>query len=305
MPESRHCSTVSSLWFVVASCLVETTDVYVHSHSLESTVLAQRDAAIVSSQAGTTRDVLEVQLNLAGIKCRLQDTAGVRSFTTDDIERIGMERAVKAFSTADVVIAMVDSTDLKSGVEILQTMVRNQTMSAESSILTSPRKTPMLLVLNKSDKLNNGPTGATQPEEGVPNRAHETQLADAGLERHVQKVFEVSCITQQGMDEFMEHLTSTVVQRVSWGSPGEEGEASQSPAASSSVLITRARHRQHIADTVSCLERFRVMAKQGSSVMDLAAEELRLAASELGRVTGAVDVEDVLDKLFTDFCIGK
>jgi tRNA modification GTPase len=268
-------------------------------------VLAQRDAAIVSPHAGTTRDVLEVQLNLRGVKCRLQDTAGVRSTTSDEIERIGIDRAVRAFAGADLVIAMVDSTDLELGVSIIQSIVQNQTAINDNdddglteTTALKARNPPMLLVLNKSDLA--GKDAASKVPECT------SLLAHAGLDRHVQQVFEVSCTTQHGLDAFLAHLTSTVVARVTTGADvnGGGGDASSS-SSDSSVLITRARHRQHIAATVACLERFHLMARQGSSVVDLAAEELRLAASELGRVTGAVDVEDVLDKLFSDFCIGK
>ena len=71
------------------------------------------------------------------------------------------------------------------------------------------------------------------------------------------------------------------------------------------TLLTRSRHRQHVQAASEALDRFVTLSSQGSMVVDMAAEELRLAASELGQITGAVDVEDVLDKLFMDFCIGK
>ena len=71
------------------------------------------------------------------------------------------------------------------------------------------------------------------------------------------------------------------------------------------AMITRARHRQHVEAASDALERFVSLSTQGTMAVDMAAEELRLASSELGRITGAVDVEDVLDVLFSDFCIGK
>jgi tRNA modification GTPase len=71
------------------------------------------------------------------------------------------------------------------------------------------------------------------------------------------------------------------------------------------AMITRARHRQHVEAAAEALERFVMLSNQGTLAVDMAAEELRLASSELGRITGAVDVEDVLDVLFSDFCIGK
>jgi tRNA modification GTPase len=71
------------------------------------------------------------------------------------------------------------------------------------------------------------------------------------------------------------------------------------------AIITRARHRQHVEAAVEALYRFDELSQHGAMAVDMAAEELRLATSELGRITGAVDVEEVLDVLFTDFCIGK
>jgi tRNA modification GTPase len=286
-------------------------------------LLAQRDAAIVSPHAGTTRDVLEVQLNLRGVKCRLLDTAGIRSGTCDDIERIGIDRAVTAVRSADVVVAMLDATDTEAGMQILRSIAQSEATTAESDAgvdgdSTStpqllPRGTPMLLVLNKSDLAestgsSSAPHDATRSTKmhdtsdmPVGHPSHASLLARARMDQQVLGVFEISCVTQQGLDEFLSSLASTVVERVSGGGSGDE----YSSSSSSSVLITRTRHRQHVTATVACLERFLAMAGHGAPVMDLAAEELRLAASELGRVTGAVDVEDVLDKLFADFCIGK
>ena len=71
------------------------------------------------------------------------------------------------------------------------------------------------------------------------------------------------------------------------------------------VVITRARHRLHVKAASEALSRFETLSGQGYMSLDMAAEELRLCASELGRVTGAIDVENILDVLFADFCIGK
>jgi tRNA modification GTPase len=105
--------------------------------------------------------------------------------------------------------------------------------------------------------------------------------------------YEISCVTQQGIDGFLKALTGTVLDRTTQSGGGD------------GALITRARHRQHVEAAVEALDRFGELSQQGSMAVDMAAEELRLAASELGRITGAVDVEDVLDVLFSDFCIGK
>lgn len=246
-------------------------------------ILSNRDAAIVSPTAGTTRDVLELSLNLGGVKCRLQDTAGVRDETTDDIEREGMKRAAKAAAEADVVVAMVDSTDAEVGLDILQSVLeQNRTLHAEHQI--DPAQ--VLLVLNKSDL--------------TAKLATPVQSSVAGA---IAGRFEISCATQQGIDGFLESLTSTVIARVS--NPAAAESEDDLGDGDDNSLITRARHRQHVTAAMQALERFAELSGQGAMAADLAAEELRLAASELGRITGAVDVEDVLDKLFTDFCIGK
>ena len=235
-------------------------------------LLAKRDAAIVSSIAGTTRDVLELTLDLGGVRCTLCDTAGVRESTLDAIEREGIKRAKIAAEKADIVVAMIDGTDSTQGWEALQGILSDL---SDGSLMNRT-----MVVMNKLDLVVN-PTSLEWTRQ-VPT-------------------FGVSCDTHQGVDAFLDALTERVVSRVSQpttttGSEGNSGE---------SALITRARHRQHVEAAVEALNRFSTLAQQGPLAVDMAAEELRLATSELGRITGAVDVEDVLDVLFADFCIGK
>jgi len=240
-------------------------------------LLSDRDAAIVSPTAGTTRDVLEVTLNLGGVKCILQDTAGVRTATDDLIELEGMKRAEMAAAKADLVVAMVDSTEANVGLSILEGVLQN---------VTDLDPTNILLVLNKSDLQLSSKNGV--------------DLSSSTLQK-IGGTFEISCETQQGVDSFLQSLTSKVVSRVA----AVDDDVMSTVEHSEGTLITRARHRQHVQAAVEALERFEMLSQQGTMAVDMAAEELRLAASELGRITGAVDVEDVLDKLFSDFCIGK
>jgi tRNA modification GTPase len=242
-------------------------------------LLADRDAAIVSPTAGTTRDILEVSLNLGGVKCIVQDTAGVRTSSEDLIELEGMKRAKAAAAKADLVVAMVDTTEKELGLQILQSV-----MDQAQEHLTSAQ---ILLVLNKSDLIGTAGTKMTE----VPG----------DLSSRIGGTFEISCVTQNGIDSFLDSLSAAVVARVS----DDTLDSSDKQSAVEGALITRARHRQHVQTSVEALERFVILSQQGSMSVDMAAEELRLAASELGRITGAVDVEDVLDKLFADFCIGK
>jgi tRNA modification GTPase len=117
------------------------------------------------------------------------------------------------------------------------------------------------------------------------------------------KRFLISCETNAGIEQFLDTLTSLVVQRVMVGSPDEE--VANNNLIDDGAVITRSRHRNHVENASAALQRFELLSSKGHMAVDMAAEELRLAASELGRITGAVDVEDVLDVLFTDFCIGK
>jgi len=228
-------------------------------------VLAQQEAAIVSEIAGTTRDVLTVSLDLGGVKCTLQDTAGVRSETSDVLELEGIRRARTAAEEADLVVAMVDATEAVLGIEIVQEVLKGKALKSQN----------LLLVLNKLDLLKEA---LENPEKGI-----------------FGGTYEISCVTQQGIGEFLDALKEQVLERTS----------NQEDNAAEGALITRARHRQHVEAASEALQRFILLSDQGTMAVDMAAEELRLAASELGRITGAVDVEDVLDVLFSDFCIGK
>lgn len=236
--------------------------------------LANQEAAIVSPTAGTTRDVLQVSLNLGGVKCILQDTAGVRAQTDDLIEQEGMKRALRAAASADLVLAMVDSSDEQgAGVvrDVLDELKKEEVKSKQ-----------LMLVLNKSDL----------PMHPLWQEQKPSDVFQGG-------VYQISCATGEGIDIFLDSLTSTVTGIISKGGESTSDENSEG------AMITRTRHRQHVQTAVEALERFEALSRQGMISVDLAAEELRLAASELGRITGAVDVEDVLDKLFADFCIGK
>ena len=252
-------------------------------------ILAQRDAAIVSPTAGTTRDVLELALDLGGIRCALSDTAGVREETSDSIEQVGIERARQTAKRADVVVAMVDGTDEEQGLETVSRLMEENHVQEDD--------THVLLVTNKADLMD---SGHSQSHDG-PTTPQATPYSP------FQARFAMSCETNQGIDEFVQALTNVVKSRVEGNTVSTSTPTPTTATGNTAegALITRARHRQHVEAAHEALTRFVDLSTQGSMVVDLAAEELRLAASELGRITGAVDVEDVLDVLFADFCIGK
>jgi tRNA modification GTPase len=211
--------------------------------------LAGRSAAIVSAHAGTTRDVIEVSLDLGGYPVTVLDTAGIRD-SEDPVEQEGMRRARERASYADLVLWVIDATALDPA----------------PPVELSPRE--VWVILNKCDLI-----------QGDSSRYLE-QLA-----RH--KHIGISAKTGQAFDKLLTMLEEFLVNNFS---------------SNESVLITRERHRHLLS---SCRQALGRALAETAGREDIIAEELRLAARDLGRLTGRVDVEDVLDVIFRDFCIGK
>jgi tRNA modification GTPase len=214
--------------------------------------LARRDAAIVSAVAGTTRDVIDVQLDLGGYPVVVADTAGLRDLhgrhsPQDEIEREGMRRALARAEAADLKILVLDAAAPRVEDSVVRLADANT-----------------LVVANKSDL-----------PRGVP-------IEFAG---HV--VHKLSAKTGAGLEEFLDVLRHEVAARLGMTD-------------TTAPVITRARHREALGECVAALDR----ALAGTDA-ELIAEDLRLAARALGRITGRVGVEDVLDLIFREFCIGK
>ncbi len=211
--------------------------------------LARRDVAIVSETAGTTRDVIEVHLDLRGYPLVLADTAGLRALGSgsgDSIEAEGIARARARAESADLRLVVLDAClDPAAQDECLDLI------EAES-----------LVVANKCD------------------------LASPPGEVSGHKVIPVSAKTGAGLELLLEQL-------------GEEAEALLGLDAVAAPL-TRERHREALADCAAALERARA-----APLPELRAEDLRLGLRALGRIVGRVDVEQLLDIIFSEFCIGK
>ncbi len=213
--------------------------------------LARRDVAIVSSVPGTTRDPIEVRLNLGGYAVILIDTAGLRE-TRDEVEEEGMRRTRQRAREADLRLAVVDGVG-----DGLDSRVSPELAAHDA------------LLVNKIDRVQG-----------------KRDFSCAGE----QVVFGVSAHTGEGIPELLSWLEQQVAQRA---------------GGSETMPMTRARHRTAIAGALQFLSRFAVNAAEAEPAYDLLAEDLRLAARELGRITGRIDVEDYLDVIFRDFCIGK
>lgn len=216
--------------------------------------LARREAAIVSPVAGTTRDVVEVRLNLAGYPVWVADTAGLRE-ASDAIEAEGVRRALARAEEADLRVWVFDST--QSGT--------TGNVSRETSAGAVPREGD-LTVLNKADLAGSA--------SGKPGFRDE---------------FVVSAKTGAGFDALEQRLVEIVRERL---------DADEAP------LVTRARHRELVEEALRAVERALEGARIGIGA-ELVSEDLRLAARALGRITGSIDAEDLLDRIFSQFCVGK
>ncbi|WP_434615955.1 tRNA uridine-5-carboxymethylaminomethyl(34) synthesis GTPase MnmE [Azospirillum sp. B2RO_4] len=207
--------------------------------------LARRDAAIVSARAGTTRDIIEVHLDLGGYPVVLADTAGLREAAADEVEEEGIRRARDRAARADVKVAVFDATTLPDLDPATLDLIDGDTV----------------VVFNKTD------------------------LVTAMDLRPDLSPILVSAHTGGGLKALEEKLTAFSADRLAIGS---------------APSLTRARHRAALTE---CRES--LLRALNAPLPELAAEDVRLASRALGRITGRVDVEDLLDVIFRDFCIGK
>jgi tRNA modification GTPase len=211
--------------------------------------LARREVAIVSPHAGTTRDIIEVQLDLDGYPVTVIDTAGIRE-TDDPVEQEGVRRARARAVEADLVLWLVDTPSEKHPDE---------------------NAVPVWRVRNKIDLDAEG----------------RSAMAAAGLRGSDQTVFEISASRGDGLGELMAALIRFAQDYFGSDTGG---------------LIGRARQRQLLQETAASLHFSIEVLGEGE---ELAAEHLRVAVHSLGRLLGRVDVEDILDVIFREFCIGK
>ncbi len=325
----------------------------------KSTILnriARREAAIVSPYAGTTRDVIEVHLDLNGWPVTLLDTAGIRE-TGDPVEMEGVRRARERAQAADLVLWVLEASEtgvknaaakgaaksqsknaaaqgaaFSTGVEPARFIperaaearrgegertrgpdIRSEFASGfqvsafgrpqnDNGLAEKPLSAPPTwLIRNKidlihghlSNELRVQSIGRDELESGTTRTLRSmvnSQLPQRNESKSYKNEYEfsISATTGEGFDALLAQL---------------ERAAKGILAGNESVLVTRVRHRRALEDALAALRRGQsadVAAKE-----DLLAEELRSAATALGRLTGRVDVEDILDVIFRDFCIGK
>jgi len=212
--------------------------------------LAGRSAAIVSEEAGTTRDIIQIRLDLGGVPATILDTAGIRD-ESGTIEAEGIRRSVEAAGFANLVLVILDGSDST------WPMARDKIDQLTSQ--------PKFYILNKADKGLSAPNAAAAGE-----------------------MMSISAKDPVDIGKLVKKLAKLLV-------PLNHADAS--------AIITRQRHRQAMQEAQDALGR--ALGHDFHNAPEMAAEDFRVAAVALGRITGEIDVEELLESIFSAFCIGK
>jgi len=263
--------------------------------------LARREAAIVSPFAGTTRDVIEVHLDLAGWPVTLLDTAGIRA-SDDPVEIEGVRRALERAAAADLVLWVVDASALvadrpvaepgqslwlvQNKADLAETRNESELHRNESEFGQKPVNLALTFVNESLTMPSDGLTKSPSTTNELEFSKNTTRNESGPISR--ETFYRISATTGAGIDALAAALAKHAQDHLGSGEP---------------ALITRQRHRLALQATLEALER--ALGAPIAGREDLLAEELRLAASTLERLTGRIDVEDILDVIFRDFCIGK
>jgi len=210
--------------------------------------LSNRDVAIVSEIAGTTRDVIEAHLNIDGYPVVVSDTAGIRD-SRNEIEQKGIKLAFKKAEDADLKLVVVESKNVDF-----------------NGVFKELLDDKAILVINKSDLINKE------------------------LSSEIKNLDHVLISVKKGLN--LEELILKIKKRLK-----------NEFITNDDILITRARHREHLEMCLEYLTNF--LEKNQAEDFDKAAEDLRLATRHLGMIVGKVDVEEILGSIFNNFCIGK
>jgi tRNA modification GTPase len=228
--------------------------------------IAQRDVAIVSPHPGTTRDVIEVHLDLAGFPVTLRDTAGIRE-SAEPVEQEGVRRAHQSARAADLILWVFDASEIaRDGIA---------TVAAQAARNEGRAVGNALFIVNKVDLLDASARGRIESSFMSSIRTPPVLISAA---------------TGAGIDQLVADI----------------GTFASGFLAGEPALVTRERHRQLLEAAASALAGAFALGETGTDGREeLIAEQLRMATRALERLTARVDVEDILDVIFRDFCIGK
>ncbi|MEG1257092.1 tRNA uridine-5-carboxymethylaminomethyl(34) synthesis GTPase MnmE [Clostridium sp.] len=217
--------------------------------------LTKENRAIVTDIPGTTRDVIEEYINIAGLPIKIIDTAGIRE-TEDIVEKIGVERSKEKIESADLVILILDSS--------------NGLTEEDKDIIHHISDKKYMILLNKSD-LN-------------------SEITRENLEHlNCKNIFNISAKTGEGIEDVRTSIKELFF----------KGEIS-----TNNVIITNTRHKEALFRSYECIESAIDILKNTFAI-DLASIDVRNAWTLLGEITGDSLEENIIDKIFKDFCLGK
>ena len=228
--------------------------------------LLKEDRAIVSDIHGTTRDWLEASLNFNGIPVSLYDTAGIR-YTQDSIEAIGVERSLEMSRNADLILYLCDPKDILSA----------GSLNKEDSEFIKNAKAPVITVITKEDLLD------TESKEKIKEILKAEKIAEPII---------ISSKASNGIKALSEKAYSVLAKNT--GSSGFSKTAS----------LGSERQRDAVQKALDVLKTAYQNSLEGFP-LDLIVEDLEEALSFLGEITGEVRSDDILDKVFSGFCVGK
>ncbi len=232
-------------------------------------LLVGTERAIVTKVPGTTRDVLEETVILNGLPLVVWDTAGIHQ-TTDEIEKIGIERTLSGIEQAELILALFDLS---------------QPFDADDALICEKIKGKrFILVGNKSD---------------LPQKLDTTCLSDKLNLAVGAPLLHIAALYGTGMDDLGDTIQAVVLGEESGEHPEGYGKDTEK-----SIIITKIRHKvalEQAAESLQCAER----GLAAGLPLDLIAVDLRASLDHIGTITGQVSSEDILDRVFQDFCIGK
>lgn len=260
--------------------------------------LLKLDRAIVSDQPGTTRDVIDESLNVRGVPLRLLDTAGLRQ-TQDAIEGEGIRRTEDAIAEADVLLLVLDGatgvTDEDRAVFetygsrkhllVMNKMDLPESRTFDMRSLPLPKELPLPPV---GEGQGEGPTSLSPSWERA--RVRGKGEGPSHGEEEAPAFVKVSAKTGEGLDQLTLLIHSVCLKEGLEATP--------------SVLVTRLRHKASLEQVHRSVEEAMRSLEQKESG-ECVALDIRAALDALGEITGAVSTEDILDRIFQDFCIGK
>lgn len=237
--------------------------------------LADREVAIVAEIPGTTRDVIEATLDLGGIPVRFSDTAGIRE-TADRIEAMGIERARAVMDEAELVLALVDP---HAGPTTLEWLSGLMTHVKHPLMLAGQQPVP--------EEMSGDQPASSRPILTIRTKIDQDELTGGAPPHDPGCDLAISTRTGEGLADLVDRIANIAAAAV--GDPDD-------------VVPARTRHRELIGDALRLLTEFQAAPDMPAEVR---AETLRRTSHRLGALTGQVGVEDLLEVIFSEFCIGK